>query len=97
MKADHRHVIKSHVATERSGILREKNNEYVFEVEREANKYQIKDAVESAFDVSVVGVRTMVVAGKPRRMGRNEGKTATWKKAVVRLKAGQSIGIFENI
>jgi large subunit ribosomal protein L23 len=97
MKADHRHIIKTHVATERSGILREKNNEYVFEVEREANKYQIKDAVESAFSVDVIRVHTMIMAGKVRRMGRNEGKTPTWKKAIVRLKPGQSIGIFENI
>lgn len=97
MKADHRHIIKTHVATERSGLLREQNNEYVFEVEREANKYQIKDAVEAAFGVDVTQVHTMIMAGKVRRMGRNQGKTPTWKKAIVRLKKGQSIAIFENI
>ena len=97
MKADLRYIIKTHVSTERSGVLREKNNEYVFEVERDANKYQIKDAVEAAFGVSVTRVHTMIMAGKIRRIGRNEGKTPTWKKAIVRLKQGQSIGIFENI
>lgn len=97
MKADHRHIIKTHVATERSSLLREQNNEYVFEVEREANKYQIKDAVEAAFGVDVTRVHTMIMAGKVRRMGRNQGKTPTWKKAIVRVKKGQSIGIFENI
>ncbi len=97
MKADLRHIIKTHVATERSSILREKNNEYVFEVERESNKYQIKAAVESAFGVEVIDVHTMIVAGKPRRMGRNTGKTPTWKKAIVRLRPGQTIAIFENI
>lgn len=97
MKADHRSIIKTHVATERSSILREKNNEYVFEVDRDANKYHIKDAVEAAFGVSVIQVHTMIMAGKVRRMGRNQGKTPTWKKAIVRLKKGQSIAIFENI
>lgn len=97
MKADLRPIIKTHIATERSTKLRELNNEYVFEVEREANKYQIKLAVESAFKVKVAGVRTMVVSGKPRRTGRFMGKTPTWKKAIVRLKSGESIAIFDNI
>jgi large subunit ribosomal protein L23 len=97
MKYDHRHIIRKHVATERTTSLREKNNEFVFEVDKKANKFQIKEAVESAFKVKVDSVRTMIVAGKVRRMGRNEGKTPTRKKAVVRLKSGQSISIFDNI
>ncbi len=97
MKADHRHIIKTHIATERTTILREKNNEYVFEVDKVSNKYQIKDAVEAAFGVKVDRVHTMIVAGKTRRMGRNVGKTPVWKKAVVRLKKGESIAIFDNI
>jgi large subunit ribosomal protein L23 len=90
-------VIKSHITTERSTKLRKKNNEYVFEVERSANKFTIKKAVEDAFKVKVDSIRTMNVAGKRRRLGRNEGKTSIWKKAVVRLKAGEAIGIFENV
>jgi len=97
MKADHRHILKTHIATERSTSLRDKNNEYVFEVDKAANKYQIKEAVETAFKVTVESVNTMVVAGKTRRMGRNEGKTPVWKKAVVRLKKGDAITIFENV
>jgi large subunit ribosomal protein L23 len=97
MKADLRNVLKRHVATERSTLLREQNNEYVFEVTSDANKHMIRTAVESAFKVKVDQVRTMVVAGKRRRMGRFEGKTPTWKKAVVRLKPGESIAIFDNI
>ncbi len=97
MKADLRYIIKSHVATERSTALREKNNEYVFVVDTDANKHHIKQAVETAFKVKVVGVRTMMVAGKSRRMGRNEGKTAIRKKAVVRLKQGESIAMFDNV
>lgn len=95
MKSDLRHIIRKHVATERTTRLREKNNEYVFEVDKKANKFQIKEAVESAFKVKVDSVRTMIVAGKIRRMGRNEGKTPTRKKAVVRLKSGQAIPIFD--
>jgi large subunit ribosomal protein L23 len=90
-------VIKSHITTERSTKLRKKNNEYVFEVERSANKFVIKKAIEEAFKVKVDSIRTMNVAGKRRRLGRNEGKTSIWKKAVVRLKAGETIGIFENV
>jgi len=97
MKADLRFIIKTHIATERTTKLRELNNEYVFEVDKMANKYQIKQAVEDAFKVKVTHVRTMIVAGKPRRMGRFQGKTATWKKAVVRLNRGESIAIFDNI
>ncbi len=94
---DPRLVIKSHVQTERTTILRELNNEYVFEVDRTANKYKIKQAIEQAFQVKVQSVRTMIMPGKVRRMGRNEGRRPTWKKAVVRLKAGESISMFENI
>ena len=97
MKADLRWILKSHVATGRSTRVREQNNEYVFEVETTANKHQIKDAVESAFKVRVDSVRTMIVAGKKRRTRREIGKTPVWKKAIVRLKAGESIGMFENV
>jgi len=97
MIRDPRQIIISHIQTERTTILREKNNEYVFEVDRKANKHVIRLAVENAFKVKVDGVRTMIMPGKIRRMGRNEGKTSTWKKAVVRLKQGQSISMFENV
>ncbi len=97
MNPDSRMIIKSHVSTERSTKLREKNNEYVFKVERRANKFQIKKAVEDAFKVKVDSVRTINVPGKRRRMGRNEGKTSVWKKAVVRLKPSEKIKIFENV
>ena len=92
-----RNIIKSHIQTERTTELRTKNNEYVFEVDKKANKYVIKAAVEQAFKVKVDDVRTVIVPGKLRRMGRHEGKTPTWKKAIVRLKKGEAIAIFENI
>ncbi|MBU8933106.1 MAG: 50S ribosomal protein L23 [candidate division Zixibacteria bacterium] len=96
MTYDPRQIIRTLVNTERSTLLREANNEYVFEVDKRANKYAIKAAVEQAFSVKVATVRTMIMPGKVRRMGRNQGKTPTWKKAVVRLKTGQSITMFEN-
>ena len=97
MNHDFRLIIKSHITTERTTSLREQNNEYVFEVDKRANKFVIRKAIEDAFKVKVDSVRTMVMPGKIRRMGRNEGKTSTWKKAVVRLKKGESITIFENV
>jgi large subunit ribosomal protein L23 len=96
MIKDMRGILKTNITTERTALLREQNNEYVFEVDRRATKHQIKQAVEQAFKVKVDGVRTMVAAGKPRRVGRFEGKTSTWKKAFVRLKKNEVITIFEG-
>lgn len=70
---------------------------YPFEVLREANKLQIKEAVELAFNVKVSAVNTMIMHGKMRRVGKNMGMTKDWKKAVVTLEPGQSIEIFEGV
>jgi large subunit ribosomal protein L23 len=72
-------------------------NKYPFEVRRDANKLQIKEAVELAFNVRVSSVNTMVMHGKMRRIGKNMGLTKDWKKAVVTLEPGQSIEIFEGV
>ncbi|MGH8016538.1 MAG: 50S ribosomal protein L23 [Candidatus Zixiibacteriota bacterium] len=98
MKIDSRKLIKTHVNTERTASLRTGNNEYVFKVDPRANKHEIKQAVEQAFKVKVTEVRTMRIPGKTRRMGRyDQGFTSTYKKAVVRLKKGEVISIFENV
>ena len=97
MSFDPHQIIKSHISTERSTILREANNEYVFEVDKKANKHVIKEAVQKAFQVKVESVRTIIMPGKIRRMGRYEGKTPTWKKAIVRLKKDQVISVFDNV
>jgi large subunit ribosomal protein L23 len=97
MSLDYREVLKSHITTERTTLLREQNNEYVFEVDRQANKYVIRSAVELAFKVKVASVHTMMVPGTRRRMGRTSGKTPVWKKAIVRLKQGEVISMFENV
>ena len=94
---DPRDIIQLHLMTEKSLILKEKENVYVFRVHKEANKVEIKGAVEKAFNVKVDRVRTMVVPGKPKRLGRFEGRTGSWKKAIVILKKDQKIADFDNI
>lgn len=90
-------ALQVHLTTEKSTLLRETQNKYVFRVSMAANKLQIKSAVESAFSVKVKDVRTIVSPGKMKRMGRNSGKTSRWKKAIVALESGQVISDFENI
>lgn len=84
------------VLTEKGNALREAHNQYLFEVARTANKAQIRDAVETLFSVKVVQVHTMIVRGRMRRMGRGREKTQNWKKAIVSLKAGETIDFFEG-
>ena len=82
------------VLTEKANVLREKQNKVVFEVARDANKIEIKAAVQKLFKVHVTAVNTMVFRGKERRMGRGHARTQNWKKAIVTLKAGDSIDFF---
>ncbi|MDD4051755.1 MAG: 50S ribosomal protein L23 [candidate division Zixibacteria bacterium] len=92
-----RGIVKHLLSTEKSVEARTAESKYTFAVDRDANKHQIKDAVERLFNVHVTGVQTVIVPGKVKRMGRNEGKTPTWKKAVIKLKAGEKIAEFENV
>jgi len=87
----------------RRPLLTEKNTElqaqgkYAFEVAREANKHQVKQAVEKVFKVEVVAVNVMTVPGKTRRIGRRQVLTQSWKKAIVTLKPGDSIRLVEGV
>jgi large subunit ribosomal protein L23 len=83
------------ILTEKGNRLREQG-QYLFEVERTANKAQIRNAVETLFSVKVVRVHTLIVRGRMRRMGRGHSKTQNWKKAMVLLKAGETIDLFEG-
>lgn len=76
------------VLTEKASTLNTKHNQVVFEVAREANKIEIRHAVETLFGVKVASVNTMLMRGKLRRMGRGHGKMQNWKKAIVTLKEG---------
>lgn len=91
------HVIKRPlILTEKGNSLRESANKYLFEVAREANKIEIKNAVETLFNVAVVDVKTMVVRGRMRRMGRGHAKTQNWKKAIVQVREGETIDLGEG-
>ena len=84
------------ILTEKATLLREQHNQVVFEVARDANKVQIRDAVQRLFKVNVTGVNTMLMRGKERRMGRGKGKMQNWKKAIVTLKEGDAIDFFSD-
>jgi large subunit ribosomal protein L23 len=90
-------IIYQAIISEKGTILRDKQNSYVFKVNRSANKIEIKKAIESAFTVKVLDVKTINVKGKSKRLGRFEGRRSDWKKAVVKLKEGDSIDIFESV
>lgn len=98
MTKDRYKIILRPVITEKSTILKEKNSEICFEVHPGANKLEIKNAVESLFNVKIESVRVMKQHGKMRRVGRNQGRTKDWKKAYVKLKEGEKmIEYFEAV
>ncbi len=92
-----REIILQPMITEKSTIKRETENIYTFKVAPDANKNQIKHAVEEIFQIQVIDVRTMKFLGKMRRMGRFTGRKPTWKKAVVKVAEGSTIPLFEGL
>lgn len=90
-------IIRRPVITEKATFLRENQNKYVFEVERNCNKIEIKQAVEDMFKVTVEDVHTYITHGKIKARGRFRGRRPDWKRAVVRLKQGDSIEFFEGV
>ncbi|MEZ4704285.1 MAG: 50S ribosomal protein L23 [Bdellovibrionota bacterium] len=97
MKIEPFRILKKPMVTEKSTMLREGFNQVVFEVASDAKKPVIKAAVEQAFGVTVMDVRTAIVRGKVKTMGRFVGKRSNYKKAYVRLKAGDKIDVFEGV
>ncbi|MDE2180477.1 MAG: 50S ribosomal protein L23 [candidate division NC10 bacterium] len=89
-------VIRRPLITEKGTDLKDQTNQYLFEVARDANKIEIKRAIESLFRVKVRQVRTLSVKGKKKRLGRFVGRTSDWKKAVATLKEGETIEFFEG-
>ncbi|MDF1700876.1 MAG: 50S ribosomal protein L23 [Planctomycetota bacterium] len=87
-------VVIRPLITEKTLRIAERENSYTFQVLRTANKVQVRDAIERLFDVSVVGVRTQNMIGKFRRVGRSSGATPNWKKAVVKVKEGDTIEFY---
>ena len=92
-----RDIVRRPLITERTSQLQEEANRYVFEVRGDANKIEIRRAVEEIFEVTVTKVNTVSVRGKVKRMGRFQGRRASWKKAIVSVAQGQSIEFFEEI
>jgi len=89
-------IIIKPIITEKSSLLKEIGNQYVFEVHRDTNKIEIKKAVEKLFKVKVVSVQVAKMEGKVRRVGKFSGKRPDWKKAIVKLSPKDKITIFEG-
>ncbi|MBW1726982.1 MAG: 50S ribosomal protein L23 [Deltaproteobacteria bacterium] len=89
-------IVKRPLITEKTSNQKEKYNQMSFEVDRKANRVEIKRAVENIFNVNVATVRTMQVKGKTKQRGRIVGKRRNWKKAVVKLMPGERIDFFEG-
>jgi large subunit ribosomal protein L23 len=94
---DPRSIVHKVLITEKGTLLREVRNQYFFEVARDANKIEIKRAIETIFNVKVAGIQTMQQRGKAKRQGRWLGKRNDWKKAIVTLQPDQKIELFEQI
>jgi large subunit ribosomal protein L23 len=94
---DPRSIVRRALITEKGTTLRETQNQYHFEVARDANKIEIKRAIETIFSVKVGSVRTQQLRGKVKRQGRSSGRRSDWKKAIVTLKPDQKIELFEQI
>lgn len=90
-------VILRPLLTEKNAALKEAQNKVVFEVASDANKIEIKKAVEEAFQVSVLSVNVLNVRGKLKRLGRKVGRRRDWRKAIVTLKEGSTIEFFEGV
>ncbi len=90
-------ILKRPLVTEKSTVEKEDRNKLLFEVDRRANKIEIKEAVEKIFKVDVLDVTTMNMKGKRKRVGRFFTKRPDWKKALVTIKSGQRVEFFEGV
>ena len=90
-------IIKRLLITEKTSIQKELFNKVIFEVDRRANRIEIKKAIETIFNVRVASVKTMQITGKTKQRGRITGKRRDWKKAIVTLLPGERIDFFEGV
>ncbi len=90
-------IIRGPVVTEKTTLQKELNNQVTLKVDKRANRVEIKDAVEKAFNTKVKQVRTLQVKGKVKQRGRIIGKKSDWKKAIITLMPGQRIDFFEGV
>lgn len=90
-------IIRRPLISEKGTALKDECNQLVFEVDKASNKSEIKKAVEKLFKVTVTEVRTQNRLGKPKRLGRFQGRRKDWKKAIVTLKEGDRVDFFEGV
>ena len=90
-------IVKRALITEKSVVVKDEFNKYIFEVDPRANKIEIGNAVEKLFKVKVLDVHVMNMAGKKKRVGRTMGKKSDWKKAVITLASGNRIDVHEGV
>ena len=90
-------IIQAPLISEKGSLLTEKAHQVLFKVRPDANKIEVKKAVEALFKVKVLNVCTISVKGKRKQVGRLVGRTPSWKKAVVTLKEGQSLEFYEGV
>ena len=90
-------IIIRPLVTEKTSIQKELYNQVSFEVDRRANRIEIRRAIETIFNVRVAGVKTMQITGKKKQRGRIVGKRRDWKKAIVTLRPGERIDFFEGV
>lgn len=91
---EHQEIIRAPLITEKGSLMAEKTNQVLFKVRPDANKIEVKKAVEALFKVKVLKVRMIRYLGKMRRVGRSVGRLPQWKKAYVTLKEGDKIDFF---
>ena len=89
-------IIKRPLDTEKLDRIRDRENKFAFEIDIKANKTEVKQAIEQLFKVKVVDIKTAIVRGKFRRIGKSEGQKSNRKKAIVTLKEGDAISLFEG-
>ena len=90
-------IVKKPLVTEKGTVMLSEGNRVTFKVHLDANKIEIREAVQKIFSVTVLQVNTQVVCGKRKRFGKAMGQTKSWKKAMVQLKEGEKIEIFEGV
>ncbi|MCG8334973.1 MAG: 50S ribosomal protein L23 [Proteobacteria bacterium] len=95
MKSQYNLINRPHI-TEKVLLLKEEGNKVVFRIRKDTNKIELKNAIESMFNVTVEAINTLNVKGKKKRLGRHEGRKSDWKKAIVTLKEGDTIEYFEG-
>jgi large subunit ribosomal protein L23 len=90
-------IVEKPLVTEKGTVMLSEGNRVTFKVHLDANKIEIREAVQKIFSVTVLQVNTQIVRGKRKRFGKAMGQTKSWKKAMVQLKEGDKIEIFEGV